>query len=976
MDGSFVRRAVTLTGLVVAVFASGTGLAAQENADSAAARADSTAADSAFAAPDSAAVDSTLTPAQRALLRLRGLAPADGGVGRVEDPDSLAGRARGRVPGRPQGRPAGGEPAAIVPDSVMQALAALGGFRALVYAGESALLDLDSSTVLLRGPEARVDQDGRGLEADSLVEYDLTSQVVCGYGQPTFTGASDSPVTSTRVCYNVPRRLGVALDARTTFQQNAEWRVSGEQMYPVAASRVFAHDAEFTSCEQEAPHYHFAAREVKIVRDSVLVARDVTLNFADVPVFWLPFMVQSLREGRKSGFLTPRFGMQDVARTSSGYQRRITDIGFYWAMSDYLGAALAFDWFSDNYVALRGDFEYRWLRQFLQGNVIYKQFWRDEGGRELTVRSNNSWRPGERTTIAVNANYVSSEDFVRRNTFDPRELNRSIQSNASLRRLFDWGSFDAIADRKQYLDDGRVELTAPSVGVSIANVALFGSPNGFSGSWNGGVRFRNSEIDIDENADPASRSADRTTRDATATSAFRLGGLSINQSFSLNRMTVADRNVTIFAPDTLSADSTFLQAGSFIETASWSAGLNYQQRLIGTSTLRPSVSLQQNYVRDDSLAIDRVAGPMRVVLRADMETPMYGFFPGVGRFERFRHKLSPRFSYSYSPAPDLSELQEMVFGAGAAGREQNRIEIGLQQTFEAKYEEPDSAGAGADSLAALAVDGPAAAPGEEPRRLPQARKLMLLSIATSAVAYDFVEARNGGDGFTTSTLSNSFTSDLLRGLQLQTTHDLFREEAGVDGEMERTFDPHLASMNASFAIDNNFFLFRWLGLGDDPREAEEREQRDAAGEAEGGEIEELEEGAEQHQDDDRLALTSGGFRAPRATGGVGSWRAQLNYSLTRPRDLPDEENQMVNGTVTFRPTQNWSAVWQTAYNVTDGAFANHVLRLTRDLHRWEANFDFVRTQNGNFSFEFRVALRDQRDLEIDYEQRSDPRRLQ
>jgi hypothetical protein len=383
-------------------------------------------------------------------------------------------------------------------------------------------------------------------------------------------------------------------------------------------------------------------------------------------------------------------------------------------------------------------------------------------------------------------------------------------------------------------------------------------------------------------------------------------------------------------------------------------------------------------VRDDSLAIDRVAGPLRVVFRSDMETPMYGFFPGIGRFERFRHKLAPRFTYSYSPSPDLSELQEMVFGASAAGREQNRIEIGLQQTFEAKYEEPDSAVARGDSLGPAPVPAAelAAAPGEQPRRVPQARKLMLLSVATSAVAYDFVEAREGGDGFTTSTLSNSFTSDLLRGLQLQTTHDLFREEASPSEDPERTFAPHLSSMNASFAIDNNFFLFRWLGLGDDPEETREREQRDAAGEAEGGEIEELEDEAAQRQDDDRLALTSGGFRAPRATGGVGSWRAQLNYSLNRPRDLPDEESQMLNGTVTFRPTEQWSAVWQTAYNVTESAFANHVLRLTRDLHRWEANFDFVRTQNGNFSFEFRVALRDQRDLEIDYEQRSDPRRLQ
>ncbi len=43
------------------------------------------------------------------------------------------------------------------------------------------------------------------------------------------------------------------------------------------------------------PHYHFAAREFKAIGGSWFVARNVTLNFDDVPVFWLPFILQSTR---------------------------------------------------------------------------------------------------------------------------------------------------------------------------------------------------------------------------------------------------------------------------------------------------------------------------------------------------------------------------------------------------------------------------------------------------------------------------------------------------------------------------------------------------------------------------------------------------------------------------------------------------------------------------------------------------------
>jgi len=57
---------------------------------------------------------------------------------------------------------------------------------------------------------------------------------------------------------------------------------------------------------------------------------------------------------------------------------------------------------------------------------------------------------------------------------------------------------------------------------------------------------------------------------------------------------------------------------------------------------------------------------------------------------------------------------------------------------------------------------------------------------------------------------------------------------------------------------------------------------------------------------------------------------------------------------------------------TDGQFSDHVLTLTRDLHRWTANFDFIKAQNGNFALQFRVLLTDNPDFKLDYDQRTDP----
>ena len=61
-------------------------------------------------------------------------------------------------------------------------------------------------------------------------------------------------------------------------------------------------------------------------------------------------MVQNLEEGRRSGLLVPRFTLTDIVRNSPGYTRQISDLGWYWAVNDYLGAQV-------NYVAMQDAYD-------------------------------------------------------------------------------------------------------------------------------------------------------------------------------------------------------------------------------------------------------------------------------------------------------------------------------------------------------------------------------------------------------------------------------------------------------------------------------------------------------------------------------------------------------------------------------------------------------------------------------------------
>ncbi len=79
---------------------------------------------------------------------------------------------------------------------------------------------------------------------------------------------------------------------------------------------------------------------------------------------------------------------------------------------------------------------------------------------------------------------------------------------------------------------------------------------------------------------------------------------------------------------------------------------------------------------------------------------------------------------------------------------------------------------------------------------------------------------------------------------------------------------------------------------------------------------------------------------------------------------------MIQSNLTFNPTEKWQVSWVTSYDVTAGSFNDHSVRLTRDLHRWQANFDFRQTVTGNWSFFFEVSLLDNEDLHFDYQQRT------
>lgn len=900
-------------------------------------------------------------------------------------------------------------------DSVSAALLGMPGYSLTEYDAESADFDAGRRILVLQAPDggrARVSREGTVFEADTSIVFNEATGSIRAIGNGTFTPPEGDAVEAAEMIYDLNQGRGTAVGARTSYAQDgANWIVRGDMPYAAPDSTFLAH-AQFTSCDIEDPHYHFETDEIKIVAGNVLVARGVRLYFADVPVAWLPFMAQSLERGRRSGLLTPRFSVNDIVRTSGGYRRRLSNVGFYWAMSQYSDALVAMDWFSETFFALTSSVRYRFSRQFLEGNLSFRRYWRADGSTELALDTQHSWQIDERTQLRASGRFISNNDFLRQNSFNPREVTQSIDSEAGINRRFDWGSVSASANRKQYLSDDRTEWLLPSVNVSLSPITLFRAPPGQGGifnnlTWSGSSGVRRNTVDrLHTPGDTFDiRSANTVLTSGFARSNLSLGNLTFSQSVDLEE----DR--TLDVPDAFllleeGAETPDIFTGPPAQniadmTLGWSASVNYQQQLIGSTTLTPRLSVSGSMFQSDTatIASSFVSAPSRVSFGAQLRTDIYGFFGGVGPFEAIRHKISPSFDYQWSPATEPTQLQRDVFGTRFL-QPKNAVSVSLTQTFEAKRNQDDdedapAAGQGmanpGDSLGVApgqqspqslgpqpGAQGPqdlgpqsggqigGQNPGDGPRRMQTTPSVTLLAWRTSVIRYDFVEADSVGAflaGFETTRLSNQFSSDYLRGLSVSMDHELFDEGTLPDGSPgARTFAPHLSQVNLSFSLGSRSSIFRWLGLtgggGDD--EPEEPEMTDPL--------------AEGPTDESMIVPVSGQRTAqpqPQAgRGSSGGWTANLSYSLQRPRDPLREASQMLSGTVRLEPTENWSVSWRTAYDLEVGAFNDHSIRLTRDLHRWQANFDFLQTATGNWSFRFEVSLMDNRDLKFDYQQRN------
>ena len=933
------------------------------------------------------------------------------------------------------------------PDSVMQALMNRAGYVVTRYQGNVVRMAAQTNELRLEGDPSAVSREGVLLVGDTILYNDATRNVtVLGDTVTLRDPARGSDVVASGFLrYDLTAQRGVVQNVRTSTETGGEtWyihsRVAGIELPDSTAgatdASLYGRGGHLTSCDLTEPHYHFGVREVKVIRNQVLVARPAILYISDIPVAWLPFVFQDLRSGRRSGMLPPRLGFTDIVRNGPSYRRNVENLGYYFALNDYSDLELSLDWRSGarprpgdpGFIRYRGIFNYRWLDRFITGGLQLSRENLSDGRENSTLGWRHAQQFSQDTRLTMDVNYVTSTRIREQLATNPFQVLGTIRSNASYSTKLGPATLALGGGQTQYPGRDQVDRTLPTLSISTTPISpvswLVWSPN-LQAERSDQFELLRPEFRFvqrsDGGVDTASVIGSRFSTRASMSSPIQIFGFNWQNQFSFREFEDDfPQQVRLYADVT---DTTTLTTRTFArryeQNIDWQTGISLPAFSQGRWNFVPSVSIVNVdgsagfLIRNEQTGGEFVNQSKRLQYGAGISPTFFGLFPGFGPFTRLRHAITPSLTYSYAPEADVSN--EFLRAIGRARQNylgslaQNSLTLGINTNIEAKRR--------------VANDTVPEGSGE---------KIRLLSLSLDQLSYDFeryaeLKSRaeeRGADassipwyrGLTNSTYSFGATSDLLPGFNIRTRYDLYEGSAETD---TARFSPFRTGTDVSFTLDRNrnplLALARVLGVPGARREPLQETIEPTAADTFAQQVA-------------RQPVAGAGYRPGAAIIPTGQgWQASFSYNSTRSRRVTGDnvvvldpatecenngffvgtpffdqcvetlrqtsagsdstesgrrggtifrspDTQTLNSSVSFQLTPLWAMAWSTVYDIEDAQFASHVVSLQRDMHDWRATFAFNQASNGNFAFSFFIALKAEPDLKFDYNRSSYSRR--
>ncbi len=914
-------------------------------------------------------------------------------------------------------------------DSVALQLLQRPGYSAVRYQAEVMEYRAADGVMTLigkKGARAIVEQDPTSMVADTISFSERTDSISARGDTIMLRDPSknEDVLALGNLSYDLARRQGSASDVSSATRSGEVWYVAAHRAGFAAGDSASSKESAFygangiiTSCTDSVRHYHFSARELKRVSNDIVVARNVVMHIQGVPVLWLPFIFQDARSGRRSGILTPRFGLTELVRNSPLYRRTVENVGYYFALSDYVDLSLGVDWRSSanatdidpGWTRWNTEMRYRWLDRFASGRIGASIHSLSNGTSNTQLAWSHQQDFSIRSRLTSNLNFATSTAVQRQTALAPMASLATIASQLNYQRDMGPVQLSIGGTRRQYPGRPQVDQDFPNVNLTSRPLSL-----GDWLTWTPTVNAtRSTSKHLDAQGDFArqfvqrsdgtidSVKVDRGTHSSSVTfnTPLKLFDFQINAAVRMNdRGNDYPELRTVIDPVDTASRSTRVYDKTWLTQVDFDLGMNLPQFFGGTWNLVPSITMANVaqgafWVRSERTGKQWVSQAKRFSYGLGVSPTFYGLYKGFGPIAAIRHSVQTSLSYSYSPRKDVSNEYLAALGQTQTGflgaLAQNRVTLGIQQVFEAKI---------TDKSDTVSLDG--------------GRKIKLLSLQMSPVTWDFERARvTGKTGFATESMDFSFRSDLLPSFDAGVSYSLFQGNLLSDSAV---FSPYLTSVRAGFNLGAKSGISTLLGrLFGGPNTELPRDTL-ASGPAAQQQLAAQQSQRMYGQGSAGQSIRGAAVDVPQGRG----FEAQLSFSLSQQRppvggriveydatlqcapfkDInplqydvcvrnalaapPVDVNasQTTAGGTFFRVppqmnvqfrtgfnlTPNWAASWSTNYDFQRSEFGLQSVSLSRELHDWRAVFGFTQAPNGAFTFTFFVALKAQPDIKFDY----------
>lgn len=673
---------------------------------------------------------------------------------------------------------------------------------------------------------------------------------------------------------------------------------------------LYLADGYYTTCDRDHPHFHFFSPRMRVVPRSSVSAAPIYLYIMDVPVFMIPFGVFPAQSGRRSGFLAPTFG------ESAQRGRFLTNLGYYWAINDYMDLSATADWYTRGGWRLDADLRYS-LRYYFDGAINASTSYTYTGERgdpdrteqrdyRFFVRHTQEIDPTSR--LDVNFNFMTGE-YYRATSLDFDQLyQQNIISNATYTKRWEGtnNSMSINVNRDHNVRTDEVRWILPNISFNRTTSYPF-------------------------------RRDERSRRPGTPYRWYEL----IGYTYSGNLRNYISTSLDYESPDTSLV--TQYQSG-----ATHTLNVSASQRE-GFITYTPSLRynevwfterIERYWDETDSTVVERTERgffPVRYFnMGISFQTTLYGIFqPRIGSITGFRHTVTPSISYNYRP--DFSAQWWGYYDFYEDPRTGQRVRYDRYggQLF-------PSAPRGEQQMISFSVGNlfeMKAAPADTAQ---DERRYQLLNLNFSG-GYNFA-----ADSLRFSEISMTFRTSI--GNQLSISGGSRFDIYAFDREVGRRVNRYQFNETGSFVRLLDFRVSVSTSLrGGSNRSVPHYDFSDL--------IYPMNPYAHNIRYYDYHHRPSMDIPWDISL----SW--DFGYNQSDPRNIQRRSNIRAN--VNLNLTENWNIRATSGYDIFRGEFTAPFITITRDLHCWEMFFSWVPTGfNQHYRLEIRVKAPHLRDLKV------------